>query len=341
MKHKHRRYVVAAAGVVCLVLLTECGARLFWKARGVGFFSAHRSVFRSFYPGVDELLNTPVVDDDTCFDILILAGSVLSVDYGNVEHLLRERLTVATGRCVRIHNLAAPAQTTLDSYYKYRHLGDRRFDLVIVYHGINEVRANNCSADRFEPDYSHYAWYKLINDFERRAEERWLIFPYTIKFVTIKLMDRLGLGSTLATHRPDATAAAFGCDIKTADSVRRNVSGIMELAETRKEPLLLMTFAHYLPEGYAEEAFDERSLDFTSHMYAVELWGKPECVESGLDTHNAVIRELSTRSRHAIFLDQEALVPREGRFFNDICHLTHEGCQRFVENLVPIILPLM
>ena len=53
------------------------------------------------------------------------------------------------------------AHTTLDSYLKHKALHNKTFDVVVIYHGINEVRANNSPPEIFKPDYSHYAWYEL------------------------------------------------------------------------------------------------------------------------------------------------------------------------------------
>lgn len=323
-----------------LLLLGEFGARAFWFVRGAGFLTAHRGVYRSFYPNVSQLQQQWSGEAEGCFHILMLGGSVLHTDFGNIEHLLREKLTRATGKAIRIYNLSAAAHTSLDSYYKYRHLADWHFDLVMVYHGINEVRANNCPASVFQSDYSHLSWYRLINDWEKRTDSRWLVFPYTIKFVAFKLADRLGLSSGLPTHRPDPESLDDGCDVKTADSVRRSLQGILELAADRVDPVLLMTFSYHVPDNYTEEAFRDRALDYTVHRFPIELWGKPSCVAAGIAAHNAVTVDLTRQFHQVLFVDQEKLIPKEGRYFNDICHLTHEGCARFVDNALKRILPL-
>ena len=110
---------------IFLLLVAEVSARAFWKTRGVPFFAAHRSIQWSFYPALLGLERNPSVDEEDCFDVLMLGGSVLNTDYGDIEHGLRERLARATRACVRIYNLSAPAHTSLDSYYKYRHLKNR------------------------------------------------------------------------------------------------------------------------------------------------------------------------------------------------------------------------
>lgn len=339
-----KRLILVAVYGLFLLALFEGGARVFWKTRGVPFLSTSRKIHYSFYPGVAKVereLRAAIRREPDCFDVLMLGGSALNLRYGAVEHVLRERLTRETGKCVRIHNLAEPGHTSLDSFYKYKHLSGSHFDLVIVYHGINDVRANNCPASVFQPDYSHLSWYKLINDFERRSDARWLTFPYTIKFVALKAADRLGWLGTLPTHRPDEDSVDFGCDVKSVASFRKNLGGIVNMARVRGEPVLLMTFAHYLPDGYSEDAFKARSLDYTTHLLAVELWGKPECVVAGIAAHNAVVIELASGSDGTLFVDQERLMPDEGTYFNDVCHFTHEGGRRFVDNLLDAVRPLM
>jgi len=332
-----KRFLFYALYALFLVLLVESGARAFWKARGVPFFTAHRKIYRSFYPTVSSLERESLDKDEECFDVLMLGGSVLHTEYGGIEHVLRERLTRTRGQCVRVHNTSAAAHTSLDSYYKYKHLSGKRFDLVMVYHGVNEVRANNCKPSDFQEDYSHLSWYKLINDFEHKADSRWLVFPYTAEFVVLKVAGRLGWSGFLPTHEPEPESLEYGCDVKTKASFRRNLEGILEIASERKEPVLLMSFAFYLPEDYTKEHFENRKLDYTVHTFPVELWGKPECVVAAITAHNEVAAELARQYPEVIFVDQDRLIPKDGRHFNDLCHLTNEGCERFVDNVLDTI----
>ena len=338
---KLKRIITWAVYTLFLLMLAEGGARFFWTVRGASFLSAHRTIHRSFYPRLAHVERLLADRKTSHLNVLLLGGSVLHSDYGNVEHLLRERLSRATKRHVRIHNLAEPGHTSLDSLYKYRRLETHPFDLVIVYHGINEMRANNCPATLFREDYSHLSWYRLINDWERRANDRRLAAPYTIKFVALKLADRLGWSGTLPTHRPDADSLVYGCEVKTAGPFQANLKGILTLAEVKQDPVLLMTFADYFPANYTEEAFAARRLDYTSHAFPVELWGKPECTGAVLAAHNEAVVELAGEHDSVGFVDQQRLVPKDGLYFNDLCHLTHEGCERFVENLMKTALELL
>lgn len=301
------------------------------------FFAAQRSLYASFYPEVAELQRGVSTEDEPCFDILILAGSVLHPDYGDVAERLRQRAREQTGQCVRVHNLAEAAHTSLDSLIKYQHLGARHFDLVVLYHGINEVRANNCPADQFREDYSHFAWYKLIHEAEGGAASRWWVLPYTVKFVALKAAGRLGFSAFLPIHEPDAASLAYGCDVKTIPSFRRNVEGILALAAERRETVLLMTFAYYLPEDYSAERFQAHALDYGRHTFPVALWGRADCVGKGLEAHSDVIRSLAGRHRSVLSVDQNGLIPKGKDHFDDVCHLAPRGCERFVENMLPAV----
>ncbi len=335
MKRNLKRILFYAAYILFLFVLAELGARCFWLARGLPFLTAQRKFDWIFYPELKRLKETPVAPCSDCFDVLILSGSALTTRWGSIEHILREELSRRTRKRIRLYNLAIQAHTSLDSYYKYKHLQDRHFDLVVLYHGINDVRANNCPPSMFRPDYSHYSWYEMIDDFERKADSRWLVLPYTLKYIFVIF---LWQSHYVPTDRPKAKWLDYGCDIKTTGPFRENIERIIQIARKKHEVVLLMTYSYYIPEGYSEEKFNKRALDYTAYHFPVEQWGKPACVAKGVDAHNAVIRELAPRYDNVVFVDQEREIPKSGLYFNDVCHLTHRGCERFVDNILNKIL---
>jgi len=225
---------------------------------------------------------------------------------------------------VQIWNPSVPGQTTRDSYYKYDALRNVPFNLVLVYHGINELRANNAPPDVFRADYSHYAWYRYLNDDHRRTSRQWSLIPETVVWVAIKLQERFGSGLIgEAARHPEWWT--FGADYRSAGSFRSNVEAIADLAEMKGEPMALMTFAHYLAPGYTREKFDNRELDYLLYGSPVELWGIPEVVDRGIDVHNEVIRDIAAARPGLLFVDVAALMPNGRRYYNDIVHLTGEG----------------
>jgi hypothetical protein len=42
-----------------------------------------------------------------------------------------------------------------------------------------------------------------------------------------------------------------------------------------------------------------------------------------------------------LFVDQASLMTGSALWFNDFCHLTVAGSSRFVENLLPVVLPAL
>jgi hypothetical protein len=172
---RRRRLLLAAAVAVYAIGLAELGSRAFWWWRhGVPLVGPGQLLSRVFYPEL-RLVEAPAPRD--AFTILVLGGSVVadSDPYNRIPTRLAERLTRAAGRPVVVRGLAQAGHSTRDSLLKYRALADRRFDLVVVYHGINDARANNAPPEVFRRDYSHYAWYAQVNALARHPEARWIV----------------------------------------------------------------------------------------------------------------------------------------------------------------------
>ena len=261
-------------------------------------------------------------EDDT-IDILTLGASV----FLQVENQLEGRLQREFEGRVRMYHLSTTAHTSRDSWLKYARLSDKQFDLVIVCHGINDVRMNYWPADTFRPDYSHCPWYaRLEND---------------LSVGELSLWDRLvrysgqeGLG------KPEAADYAHGARLKTGDPVQSNLEQIAREAGRRGDHVLLLTLASYLPGDYSQKRFEAGQLDYGDGevRHPVELWGKPNQVLAGISEHNRRARTISQESEHVRLLDLEQLIPADGRHFSDICHLTTAGQRRFVDALVSTIL---
>ncbi len=271
--------------------------------------------------------------------MLLLGGSVLEYSAEALEQQLEEQHPGP----VRVFNLAREAHSTLDSYYKYRELdrrlGDRRFDLVVFYHGINELRANNTPPDDFRDDYSHYTWYASIAAVEAHPRRALFTLPFTVHYLGTLVEHRLGLTAEIPTSGPPPELTRHGSAIKTAEPFRRNLDQILELSDRRGEPVLLMSFAWFVPDGYSIQRFGARQLDYSAEELGlpIEIWGRPEHVVAGIEAHNVILREAAQARPGMLFVDQEALMPRDGEHFGDICHFTELGTRQFVENLLHVL----
>jgi hypothetical protein len=335
---RRARYVLLYA--FYLFVLVEVAARSYLTIAENANFLHPETVLYKYYPELGNLKQERVDGDDGYFDILFLGGSVLNPEFGEIEQLLLDKLTDTTGRDIRIHNLSAGGHTSLDSYYKYLKLGDKQFDFVFVYHGINEVRANNSPDDVFRNDYSHYVWYRSINLIENHQELKYLAFPYVFAQALMQYRDRLDPPDLLPTYIPKSKWTRYGGSIKTVPALSANLRKIIDIAIERDEPLLLATFAFHVPADYSLEKFEAKSLDYGRHMSPLEVWGEPQNVITGLLTHNKVIRDTAWDSppeTQVMLVDMNSLIPKDGEHFNDVCHLTYVGAEKFADNLLPFV----
>lgn len=335
---KPKNVALISIYILFLLILFEVSSRAFWAVRGVPFLRPEEIITHQFYPELRWVKERKIDSENGYFDVLLLGGSVLHDDFGDVGQILLEKLTFGTKSNVRIHNVSENTHTSLDSYYKYKHLQEKDFDLVIFYHGINEVRANNIPPPLFRSDYSHYGWYEQINAFEEYSEIGLLTIPYTLRYLWLEVKIRVNSDDYISVHSGKKEWVEFGRNIWSKASFENNLMKILEIAERKNENVLLMTFAFHVPEDYSLTKFKSKSLDYDLHLLPIELWGSPENVVSGIAAHNRVIESLADRYNNVTLIDQNMLIPKRGQYFNDICHLTHQGSKVFADNISDAIL---
>lgn len=330
------------AVLLLLLALAEVTARVAWRVC-CGFSPrSGRGFATAFYPELVRPLQVAPSRTDSIIDVLLLGGSTMSREFGSVGPALQERLSLATGRRVRVVNLGVPARSSLDTYYRYRSLAPVGFDAVVLYDGFNETRANNAPPEVFRDDYSHYAYYALLHGVLRDGRLRPFALPYSLAYLARRAREResaaRGHPLRVPMERIDSTWTAYGSDIRTPGPFRRNVEATLDLAAARGEPAIIMTFAAYFAPGYSEAAFRAHKLDYADHTNAIELWGRPVAVAAALEAHNAEIRAIA-RVRPGIgFVDMDAAIPHDRLHFNDVCHLTVAGSQRFADALFPKVM---
>ncbi|MEN6625156.1 MAG: SGNH/GDSL hydrolase family protein [Candidatus Sumerlaeia bacterium] len=333
-----RRRLFWAVYAVFILLLVEAGLRLIWMGSGlVTFTNVPRRLYWVFYPELNKVILNDITEYDADYKILLLGGSSVMPQWGAIEQVLRERLTGELGRPVRIDNLGGEGHTTRDSLVKYRLLNRHRYDLVIVYDGINDCRTNNVPSSMFKPDYSHYAWYSMVNREEKVGPRRISVIPFTIGYVTARFF---GGKQFLPVDRPAREMLRYGDEIKSRGPFKDNLAEILKIAGERNEPVMLLTFAYHIPLNYDADLFQEKMLDYTLHSVGIQLWGAPTFIAKGIAAHNEAVRELARENPRAPFVDIAGLIPREGRYFNDICHLTVAGSEAWVDNVMPPVLEL-
>lgn len=334
-----RNALLLLVAVLASAALAEGLARGFWWLRS-GVASPDR-LLEALYPELRPLAERPPERGDATFDVLLLGGSVLHDSWGDVEEQLLEQLARAGHRDVHIHNLAQPAHTTRDSLVKYEALGGARFDLVVVYHGINDARANAAPPEVFRDDYSHLPWYELVDALAPAQGRARFALPATLRYLAARVRQALAPGRYAGSDRPRPEWLRYGSALKSAAVFEHNVGGVLELAAARGDPVLLATFALHVPRDYSLAGFREKRLDYLLFYSPLELWGEPSNVAAAVRAHDEALRRLAARTPGAILVDEDRLMPRGARWFNDPCHLTSEGSAIFAGYLVEAMLPLL
>ena len=327
-RSRKRRIVLSVVYLGYLTLLGWLGLQLFFWIEvggGSGGAESRDNIWNFFYRELSRTgaLDVATADDPDTFTVLLLGGSVLEQTAVQLEADLAQQ----TPGEVKVYNLARAAHTTRDSMLKYSRLGDRHFDLVVFYHGINDVRMNCISSERFRDDYSHCAWYNRFEAALARGE-------LATRDVLSQTLEPL-----ITRGEPDSENIQFGNDVKTESAFRKNCEAVLKQALEHRQQIVLMTFAYHLPAEYTRERYFADEFDYGKGHYrmAVESWGPPDGVRRAIDTHNRVITELAAAYPDVIFVDQYRLLSADSENFSDVCHLTDRGIERFVANLLAAI----
>lgn len=324
--------------IVLSLAAAEVVARGYWRFRMHASLLHPDRVLYAFYPELQEANRAHPTRDDGYEDILMLGGSTLHRDWGAIEKVLAERLAFAGHRRVRLHNLAREAHTSRDSRLKYEALPRARFDLVLFYDGINEARANNVPPQLFREDYGHYSWYRIVNAMAPYHGRARLALPMTGRLLATSAGMALHPGGYVPTAWPRQDWLRYGADLRSAVSFRRNLERVLSLAAERGDPVLLLTFATYVPRNYEKIEFKRGHLDYGTHAIPLEMWGDPKNVLAAVAAHNGVVRELAARTPGVHLVDEAQLLADQPRYFNDPCHLTVDGSIAFVDHAMPAVL---
>jgi len=299
------------------------------------FFTPRDILYTYYYPEVKPVLHASPEKEPNTFRVLLLGASVLLPSYGTIEIELRNKLKQAyPTKKIIIFNVSAPAHTSLDSRFKYQLLSKHRFDAVIFYHGINETRANNCPPDVFRSNYTHYAFYQETHLLMRHPEMNYCTLPYFLELVFLKISNKLNHHKLVPTHAPQPDWLQYGKIFKTGPAFANNIQAIINLAKRKKEKLLLLGYAYYVPTNYSLAGFLNKTLDYQTHNSPIELWGLPPHVANSIDGHNQMLQRLVQNNSEVLYYDMNAIIPKNKHYFNDICHLTNRGCNLFAEKVV-------
>ncbi len=314
-------------------LFIEIVLRLFYFGFNEGFFNPHKSLLTKHYPELIPIIDQEVQKEDKAKKILILGGSVVSTNWSHLETRLEKLLQphYPDKAAIRVYNAAAPANTSLDNLIKYKLLADYDFDLVIYYEAINENRFNNVPAKFFREDYSHVEWYRNIYMILQHPELDYTVVPYTFHFIYRKLNDLFTKSASLDMNGVPQNDIVYGSEIKTSSPYRKNIQELINLANSRNQQLLLMSYAPFFPEGVqlTGSKTDEKYFGGCKFRSNILIWGDVTNVKKGIAAHNKELRELAALNK-VNFLDMDQAMVRRKEYYCDICHLSEEdGVQYF------------
>jgi hypothetical protein len=324
--------ILTALGIHILVL--EFVLRLVLFGFNGAVFHPRKALFTRYYPELIPIYNQNAHQEDNVKKVLILGGSVVSTNWSQLDKRLDTMLRphLPAGTQIRVMNAAAPANTSLDNLIKYKALSGYHFDLVIFYEAINETRFNNVPIEFFKKDYTHVEWYRNIQLIVRHPEMNFTVIPYTLHFIYERLKKYFIGPAQLNLEGVPPHYLMHGSRIKTAVPYWQNVQELITTAKSRNQRLLLMSYASFFPEGVnlRGEAVDNDAFFGSCKEHSnISIWGKADNVQKGIQVHNKQLMDLAMMYK-TDFLDMASLMPRQKKYFCDVCHLSQEyGAQRF------------
>jgi hypothetical protein len=301
--------------ITCFIILDLFSRFLLANANGLPFSYNQEEMI---YPALHHIQNKYT---DEGINVLLLGGSVLFI---NAETLQDEGST----HSFNFYNAANIAHTSLDSVYKYNYLIKQklRFDYVIFYHGINDVRLNNIPAQFYQENYSHYYYYKLTNKaFDQDNQGFDLFLNSTLGYNFYHLSCKIYSLTTFKKKKfipydiPVMEMTKYGNIIKTEQSFRNNIKRIVKISKIQKATLIAPYFAF-------QPAYVNTEL--------TRIWGEPQNVVKGIKRHNEIIAEMQDRF---ITINTDMLSVNISNF-EDVCHFTDQGQKIFSELIIKKIL---
>jgi hypothetical protein len=309
-------------------------------------------IIESYYPIFKDIQNYKY--DKNKINLLVLGGSVVYNDTIHVGKEAKSFLNMPTVTydahfCAinklipeaefNVLSLAMSGHNSLDSWYKYKYCkrNNIKFDYVLPYHGINDLRTNNIWRKNFNINYRHVEFYDELYIINRHPEINFFTAPFMIDWLILGLKKEKQGPSRyiskdvfmgLLTGNPEEHVKQGG-DIKTNVSFRRNYNKIIRLAKRKHETVVLATYASNQPDDYDFEKFYRKELPYyDEQLFPTELYGMPEHIKKGLELHNSIIRSLANENPKLPFIDVDFNIPNTKEYFNDACHLTDKGCRQ-------------
>ncbi|MCO5249474.1 MAG: hypothetical protein M9887_11080 [Chitinophagales bacterium] len=327
--------------------LLEITARLYFNFTwGTPFFAQDEMIYH-FYPELKEVRQRYFDDKTPPIKVLILGGSAVTDHlYCDIDFELRNicRKNGIDERKVSVFSLARSGQTSFDSRRKREQLSDLKFDYTFIYDGFNDCRANNIPRENFDIDYRHFTFYYQVMLYEDYIKNHISILPFTFHFIWHSVKEKIvktpHVPPYYAVMKDKVLNASYwdeGKEIKTVASFSRNLNEIYKVQkEIAGQKLILSTYAYYSPPDYSLERFYKKELDYQEQKWPTEIYGDARYIPDCVKAHNEILKSWKDSS-NVYFVDLNSIIPKNKIYFNDICHLTDNGCAIMAQNIFDII----
>jgi hypothetical protein len=145
--------------------------------------------------------------------------------------------------------------------------------------------------------------------------------------------EKLWPPAEVPTHRPNSEWLKYGSDYKSVESFRANAMSIASLAHRRGQKLVLASFVLH------PEHAGVKPTGISRHYTG--LWGDFDNVVGAVAAHNQALAEIADTDRTVEFIDIDARMPKQDRYFDDICHFTKIGANVFARIIANDVAPLV
>lgn len=325
MKRIISRVLIVAVSALAGLVLVEWAAS--WRTNRslelMGFYATPGEVIDGILINAQGFAGDPVdhPKPEATLRVLTLGGSVLFNEH--MSERLKAAIQPVVGQKVELAGAALRNHTSASSLIKYKYyFYQYDIDVVLIYEGINDLWMNHYEKKDFRADYSH----------ELPHYRRNLILDNCL---SCRIVYNI-LNSDPRKRVPQ------GSGYQAEESFEKNLRELIALIRQQGAKPVLMTFASYIPAGYTDKKFEERTAGYSADIdpegdyWPIAIWGTPDYVEEGLRRHNAITRKLAAELQVDL-IDQEALFNAEPALkqerFGDVCHFSNAGVDFFVDNV--------
>ena len=253
---------------------------------------------------------TAFLDDD-------LQGGDISYPLA-LEELLKKDLH---GHDVEVNNFSTAGYTSAEILVEFLlNSFDSRPDIVIIYHGYNDIRA--FLTPGFNPDYSHFRR-NFAAEYERmRLVNRLPFIP--LHFYNFLLWDLIPnrLMGTDVHYAVTRGKMDINAELAGLETYKRNIEHIINICLANGIHVILSTFCHFIDED--SKADPERL-----------KWERK--VREAVTLENQIMRDLA-RAHGQPLVDNFKLIPQNKKYFRDKIHFTVEGMLQMAGNLAEPIM---